>query len=89
MDNNTPIWQLTVGEFTTLVNQLLSQNNQSTTDVPVKRYEYGLDGLAKVLGCGKTRACQLKNSGKLRGISQLGRTIVVDVEECIKSFNHE
>lgn len=85
MDNNTPIWQLTVGEFSSLVKDLLSQATPQI-EVNSKRYEYGLDGLAKILGVGKTRACQLKNSGQLKGISQLGRTIVVDVEECVKSF---
>lgn len=42
----------------------------------VSRLVNGLEGIAKVLGCSKTTAQRIKNSGALDGyISQMGKTI--------------
>lgn len=77
---NTPIWQLTVGEFLEL------QARHETAEFPQAkgselpdRYVYGLAGLAALFGCSKRSAMNLKASGKIdKAIIQDGRKIVVD-----------
>ena len=46
IDPKTPIWQLTVEEFVEVSKNLNSE----------KKYEYGLKGLAKILGCSVSKA---------------------------------
>ena len=51
-----------------------------------KKYVYGL-GLASILGCSKSHAQNIKNSGILdKAIIQNGRKIIVDVEMAITLF---
>lgn len=77
---NTPIWQLTVGEFLEL--QALhgeGEPPQEKTPEPANRYVYGLSGLAALFGCSKRSASNLKASGKIdKAIIQDGRKIIVD-----------
>ncbi|MGQ1929027.1 DUF3853 family protein [Ornithobacterium rhinotracheale] len=66
---NTPIWQLTVGEFLELQKKYNS----------IQKYEYGIKGLAKILGCSRSKAQEIKNSGELdEAIYQNGKTIIID-----------
>ena len=76
MDANTPIWQLTVGQF----RQLLAESKQTPVQAPQEpRYVYGLEGLAQLLGCSKRTAQNIKASGKIdKAIYQEGRTIIID-----------
>ncbi|WP_155249267.1 hypothetical protein [Elizabethkingia anophelis] len=46
IDPQTPIWKLTVEEFLEIAKSLGLES----------RYEYGLKGLAKVLGCSVSKA---------------------------------
>ena len=88
IDPNTPIWQLTVGELKELLN--------STTKQPVpekiidtKEYVYGLNGLAKILGCSKTHASRLKSTGLFdSAIIQNGRKIIIDKKKALELFNN-
>lgn len=77
---NTPIWQLTVGEFLELQQQMKAQEAKPAEVVwPEARYVYGLSGLASLFGCSKRAAANLKASGKIdKAIVQEGRKIVVD-----------
>ena len=77
MDLNTPIWQLTVGQYIEL--------QQSITPTIIEKHEeldnlaYGLDGLAQLIGCSKSQAFRIKESGRLDdAITQLGRKIIID-----------
>ena len=77
MDLNIPIWQLTVGQFMEL--------QQSVAPTIIEKHEekenlaYGLDGLAKLIGCSKSQAFRIKQSGKINdAITQLGRKIIID-----------
>ena len=52
-----------------------------------KKYVYGLKGLASILGCSKSPAQNIKNSGILdKDIIQNGRKIIVDAEKAITLF---
>ncbi len=67
IDPQTPIWKLTVEEFLEVSKSLASES----------KYEYGLKGLAKILGCSISKASEIKSSGILneaiirKGISSL------------------
>lgn len=77
---NTPIWQLTVGEFLELQAELgRAERPQQKATEPTERYVYGLSGLAALFGCSKRSAQNLKASGKIdKAIIQDGRKIIVD-----------
>ncbi|MDO5609109.1 MAG: DUF3853 family protein [Capnocytophaga sp.] len=78
---HTPLWQLTVGEFIELQQHLYYFS--------AKKYEYGLKGLAKILGCSRSKAAQIKKSGILdEAISQNGKTIIIDREKALELFKN-
>ena len=73
----TPIWQLTVEEFLEL-----SKNIKAET-----KYEYGLKGLAKILGCSVSKASEVKSSGILNdAIIQNGNIIIIEKDKALKLF---
>ena len=70
-----PLLQLTVEEFLDL-----QKNN-----IPEKKYEYGLKGLAKTLGCSRSKAAELKSTGILDdAIIQNGHLIIIDKEKAME-----
>ncbi|HAY3591730.1 hypothetical protein CMT22_00040 [Elizabethkingia anophelis] len=77
IDSNTPIWQLTVGQFMELQNRSSSE----------KKYEYGLKGIAKIFGCSTAQAFRIKSSGKIdEAIVQNGNIIIIDKEKALELF---
>ena len=75
IDPKKPLFQLTVEEFLSL-----QQSNRSE-----KKYEYGLKGLAKTLGCSRSKAAELKSSGILDdAIIQNGHLIIIDKEKAME-----
>lgn len=73
----TPIWKLTVEEFIEVLKDL---------DYG-KKYEYGLKGLAKILGCSVSKASEIKSSGILdKAIIQNGNIIIIDKEKALALF---
>ncbi|MRI64208.1 DUF3853 family protein [Ornithobacterium rhinotracheale] len=79
----TPITDLSVGELIDII-------NQKKVPQPLKiekKYVYGLKGLADLLGCSKTHAFKLKQSGIFdKAIIQNGKKIIVDAELALKLF---
>ena len=77
IDPQTPIWQLTVEEFIQVSKNISSE----------KKYEYGLKGLAKILGCSVSKASEVKSSGLLdKAIIQNGNIIIIDKEMALQLF---
>jgi hypothetical protein len=75
IDPKKPLLQLTVEEFLDL-----QKNN-----VQEKKYEYGLKGLAKTLGCSRSKAAEIKSSGILNdAIIQNGNLIIIDKEKAME-----
>lgn len=73
----TPLWQLTVGEFLEISKSLIYE----------KKYEYGLKGLAKILGCSVSKASEIKSTGILDdAIVQKGKIIIIDKEKALQLF---
>lgn len=89
-DRNTPIWQLTLGEFIQELQRVIE--NPKQTEEPVtetKEYVYGISGLAKLIGCSISHAGRLKRQGVFNGaISQRNRTIIIDKEKALELFNN-
>ena len=77
MDPKTPIWMLTVEEFLEIAKVLNTE----------KKYEYGLKGIAKMLGCSLSKASEIKSSGILdEAIIQNGNIIIVDKDKALQLF---
>ena len=73
----TPIWKLTVEEFLEISKKINFE----------RKYEYGLKGLAKLLGCSVSKASEVKSSGILNeAIIQRGNIIIIDKELALKLF---
>ncbi len=78
IDPQTPIWKLTVEEFLEVCKELSSEG----------KYEYGLKGLAKLLGCSVSKASEIKSSGILNNaIIQRGNIIIINKEKALKLFD--
>lgn len=86
---NTPIWQLTVGEFIEL--QQRFSNTNPPTNVATnreKRLVYGLKGIAELFNCSIVTAQKIKNEGIIdKAITQLGKKIIVDADLALKLAN--
>ena len=80
IDPKTPIWQLTVEEFLEVANRLTTE----------KKYEYGLKGIAKILGCSLSKASEIKSSGILdEAIIQNGNIIIIEKEKALQLFGKD
>lgn len=81
---HTPLWQLTVGEYVEL-NKSIFQSF-----IGEKKCEYGLIGLARILGCSKATASRIKNSGILdEAITQYKNTIIIDKEKVLQIMKEQ
>ncbi|MDV4022611.1 hypothetical protein CMT54_18225 [Elizabethkingia anophelis] len=51
------------------------------------KFDYGIDGLARILGCGKTRAQEIKNTGLLdKAITKAGKRLMIHKEKALKLY---
>lgn len=79
IDLNKPLWQLTVGEFLELMEQIPTVTVDNTPKE--KNLVYGIAGIAQIFNCSMTTANRIKASGKIdRAISQCGRMITIDAD---------
>ena len=89
---NKPLCLMTVDEFLDSLSKngwsiVKSDTQQQAEPKQEKRYVYGIEGLAKLLGCSKTTAQSTKNSGILNGCySQVSRKIVFDAEAVLNAI---
>lgn len=84
---NTPIWQLTVGEFLELQERFspAKEAEDKNPEQEGKKLVYGIKGLAELLSCSTTTAQKIKNSGSIdKAITQFGRKIIIDAELALK-----
>ena len=80
IDPKTPMWKLTVEEFVEVANNLTAE----------KKYEYGLKGIAKILGCSLSKASEIKSSGILdEAIIQNGNIIIIEKEKALQLFGKD
>lgn len=91
---DTPLWQMTQGEFTAMLNRAIESKVSAlfkqALDAKEKKDDvvYGLKGICKIFNCGINKANEIKQSGVIDdAIVQTGRTIVIYKEralECVK-----
>ena len=82
---DTPLWQLSTGEFLQLLKDCLNEkspkNNNTVATKVEEHWVYGIDGIAKIFNCSRGTAMNIKKSGVINpAIKQVGRKIVVDVQ---------
>lgn len=81
---NTQLLNLTVAEYIELHRVIAMQKAEP------KEYVYGLKGLARILGCSRTTASKIKNSGMIDdAISQVGKLIVIDKKKVLEITSKE
>ncbi len=87
IDDNKRVIDLTVAEFRQLLQEARSESPPPAVIDTTKggsAYVYGIAGIAELLGCSKTQANRIKQSGKLDpAITQVGRLIITDKEKAL------
>lgn len=86
-----PLGEVTINELLQIFFIGKTSNNIEASTEPVietlDRFDYGIAGLARTLGCGKTRAQTIKNSGYLdQAIIQAGRSIKINKEKAMELY---
>lgn len=94
INDATRIIDLTVGQLEDLTRAWVRSEMASAKageDHRDKRHVYGLKGLAKLLGCSVTRACQVNTSGIIDAArTRLGNVLIYDADlvlELIQKYN--
>ena len=90
--NNTPLYSLTVEEFTELLDERLkaaiSNETVSTPAAkPTGRLVYGLRGIRELFGVSHLTAQRYKDGIIKEAVRQNGRKIVVDADLALKLFD--
>jgi hypothetical protein len=84
-DLNTPIWQLTVGEFLDLIGQ--KPEEPKVADYTGDETVHGIKGIADLFGCSKTMVHEYRKQGWIEpAIRQNGRKIVCDAKLALELF---
>lgn len=88
INKKTRIIDLTLGELLEAIEEKIKDAIAGKPDkgaATEKRYVYGLKGLAKILGCSKTTASRIKQSGKIKpAITQVGALLIIDADLALK-----
>ena len=81
-----PLWQMTGAQYKNFLEAIMPGIIVSLQSVaPQKRYVYGIEGLAKLIGKSKNTAQRLKSSGIIDdAIIQNGRTIMIDADHALE-----
>lgn len=94
INDATRIIDLTVGQLEDLTRAWVRSEvatAKAGEDHRDKRHVYGLKGLAKLLGCSITRACQVNTSGIIEpALTRLGNHLIYDADmvlELIQKHN--
>lgn len=85
INDATRVIDLTVGQLEDLtrawVRSEVATTRAADTSLQDKRHVYGLKGLAKLLGCSVTRACQINTSGVIEpALTRLGNLLIFDAD---------
>ena len=90
--NNTPLYTLSVEEFTELLDERIkaaisNETISTTTAKPTGRLVYGLRGIRELFGVSHLTAQRYKDGVIKEAVRQNGRKIVVDADLALKLFN--
>ncbi len=82
---STRIIDLTVEQLQEVLTKALQGAAKTLAPSAPDEYAYGLKGLAEVLGCGETKAAEVKASGKYKeAIRQSGRKIIINKTQLLR-----
>lgn len=82
--------QMTGEEFLFLQKTNEVKEIDSIINHSVKKYVYGIAGIARLFGCSLPTANRIKKSGKIdKAITQIGRKIIVDAELALELAGHK
>lgn len=96
--NKNDILQKPLGEVTLSELLFLFHGSQNNEPMPIPdleekptesldKFEYGIDGIARILGCGKTKAQEIKKSGILdQAVIHAGRKIKIHKEKALELY---
>lgn len=88
-DNDTPLWQLTLGEFIECMKKQLPSPKEVVIPKQEKYSIRGLKGLAKLLGVSYSQAWRIKNSNDFsQAYIQRGRVILFNKEKVLELFEN-
>lgn len=89
----TPLWQLTVGEFRAIVTEVVEKRlSEAVGRITAQKneepeYVYGIQGLCQIFHCGSSKANRIKQSGKIdEAIIQDGRKIMIDKAKALELY---
>ena len=91
---DSPLWQLTVGEFLSIQKEFREQ----VSDRDIRRLPepndgkvvFGLKGLSNLIGCSKSTALKFKNSGVIdKAVCQIGRKIIIDADLALELLKNK
>jgi len=84
---DTPLWQLTVDQFMSLLNANRQNEPGEANDSQAhKRYVHGVSGIKSLFNCSYPTAHKLKETIIKPAVHQQGRVILVDADLAIKLF---
>lgn len=78
------------GEEILMLFSAIKETKAEHKDLTKPHYAHGIKGLADFLGCGKTKAQAVKNSGVIDdAIVQNGRKIIIDKNKAFELLNNQ
>lgn len=88
-DDNTPLGQLTVGEFKALIGRDEECESHQTSFIAneEKNYVFGLAGIRKLFNVSHATAQRYKDTILKDAVMQNGRKIIVNKDKAIELFN--
>ena len=96
INDATRLIDLTVGQTEDLIRGWVrseiatAKGQDAAASAANKRHVYGLKGLAKLLGCSTTRACQVNTSGIIdKARTRLGNLLIYDAEMVLTLVKQE
>lgn len=96
INDHTRIIDLTVGQAEDLFRGWVRSEVESAkagaaaANAQSKRHVYGLKGLAKLLGCSITRACQINTSGAIaEARTRVGNLIIFDADHVLELLKQQ
>ena len=90
LENNLPLYSLTVAEFVELLDERISsafKSGKAITTSPSGNLVYGIRGIEKLFGVSHKTAQYYKDNVIREAVMQNGRKIVVDADLALKLFN--
>ena len=81
LKKDTRLVDMTLGDLFNAIQEMRAVAQPQETE---EKYAYGIDGLAKLLHCGITKAWQIKNSGDIdEAIIKIGKQTIIDKEKVL------